>query len=77
MLVLNLGTSCCSHRSAAIQSMPPAVAVFMKSTEPWSDSYYSMDLEGALAEAGFTNITSVSVDTRHRNVMAVAPPAAQ
>ncbi|MEW5301780.1 MAG: hypothetical protein WDW36_004618 [Sanguina aurantia] len=61
-------------RSAAIQSMPPAVAVFMKSTEPWSDSYYSMDLEGALAEAGFTNITSVSVDTRHRNVMAVAPP---
>lgn len=31
--------------SATIQNLPPAIFTLMKSTEPWSDEYYSYDLE--------------------------------
>jgi ubiquinone/menaquinone biosynthesis C-methylase UbiE len=37
-------------RSPVIQGLPPALFTLMKSTEPWSDEYYTYDLEAALTQ---------------------------
>lgn len=58
-------------RSQVIQNLPPVLFTLMKSTEPWSDQYYTFDLEGALEEAGFSRVKTVASDPRHRTVMAV------
>jgi ubiquinone/menaquinone biosynthesis C-methylase UbiE len=60
-------------QSATIQNLPPAIFTLMKSTEPWSDEYYSFSLEGALRKAGFKDVVKVASDHRHRVVMGVAP----
>ena len=41
---------------------PPALP------EPWSDVYYSFDMEAALEEAGFKDVYTVEADHRHRAV---------
>jgi hypothetical protein len=56
-----------------LQSLPPAVFILMKSTEPHSDEYYLMDLDGAMKEIGFINVTSVLTDPRHRTVTGTVP----
>lgn len=61
-------------RSPVIQNLPPALFVLMKSTEPWSDEYYTFDVEAALEEVGFFHKTTVSVDPRHRAIIAIKPP---
>ena len=43
----------------------------MKSTEPHTDSYYSLDLPGALVDAGFSVVETVCTDPRHRTVIAL------
>jgi hypothetical protein len=48
----------------------------MKSTEPWSDEYYSYDLEAAMRGAGFGDVLTTEADHRHRVVCGVAPLAA-
>lgn len=45
----------------------------MKSTEPHSDEYYSMDIEQALLDAGFADPTSGLIDPRHRAIVARKP----
>ena len=57
-------------KSPVIQSLPPALFVLMKSTEPWSDDYYTFDLEGAIKETGFEYKTTIASDPRHRTVIA-------
>lgn len=58
-------------RSAVIQGLPPAIFTLMKSTEPHSDEYYAFDQEGALQEAGFTDVKTVETDPRHRAIFAL------
>lgn len=58
--------------SKVIQELPPAVFTLMKSTEPWSDEYYRLDMEAALREAGFRHVATVLTDPRHRTVTATA-----
>lgn len=58
-------------KSKTIQNLPPAIFTLMKSTEPWSDEYYSFDLEAALREAGFRDVVTVETDHRHRAVMGI------
>jgi ubiquinone/menaquinone biosynthesis C-methylase UbiE len=60
-------------RSKIIQSRPAPIAVLLKFTEPWSDQYYAYDLEGALRNAGFTDITTKATDQRHRTVIGTKP----
>ncbi|CAK9259820.1 unnamed protein product [Sphagnum jensenii] len=62
-----------SPKSKVIQSLPPAVFTLMKSTEPHSDEYYLLDLDGAMKEIGFINVTSVLTDPRHRTVTGTVP----
>ncbi len=59
--------------SPVIQNLPPALFVLMKSTEPWSDDYYTFDVETAIAQAGFEYKTTVPSDPRHRTIIGVKP----
>ncbi len=57
-------------QSSVIQNLAPVLFTLMKSTEPWSDEYYTFDLEAALAEAGFSKIITEPSDPRHRTIIA-------
>jgi ubiquinone/menaquinone biosynthesis C-methylase UbiE len=60
-------------RSLVIQNLPPVLFTLMKSTEPWSDDYYTFDIEVALAEIGFGSIHTTETDPRHRAIVAQKP----
>jgi ubiquinone/menaquinone biosynthesis C-methylase UbiE len=60
-------------QSSVIQNLPPVLFTLMKSTEPWSDEYYTFDVEAALADAGFIEISSTPSDPRHRTIIAIKP----
>ena len=57
--------------SAVIQSLPPVLFTLMKSTEPWSDDYYTFNVERALQEVGFNYQATVESDPRHRTIIAI------
>lgn len=52
--------------------MPLPLATLMKSTEPWADEYFALDLEAAMAKAGFGCLEYVPVNKRHRVMLGVA-----
>ncbi len=52
--------------------MSPAILTLLKSTEPYLDQYFNLDLPEALEAAGFTNITLKPNTPRHRVVVAEA-----
>ncbi|MDB9528921.1 class I SAM-dependent methyltransferase [Oscillatoria sp. CS-180] len=62
-------------KSAVIQKLPPVLFTLMKSTEPWSDDYYTFDIEAALADIGYQHITTAETDPRHRAILAQKPKA--
>ncbi len=57
-------------KSTVIQNLPPVLFTLMKSTEPWTDDYYTFDVETALLEAGFSAVSTVESDPRHRTIIA-------
>jgi len=60
-------------KSPVIQNLPPVLFTLMKSTEPWSDDFYTFDVEAALQEVGFDYKTTVASDRRHRTIIAMKP----
>lgn len=60
-------------RSPVIQNLPPALFTLMKSTEPWSDDYYTFDVEEAMQEVGFQYKATVASDPRHRAIVGIKP----
>lgn len=54
------------------QKMPLALATIMKSTEPYVDEYFALDMFAAMAEAGFDCLEYVPVNNRHRVMLGVA-----
>ncbi|MGJ5673523.1 MAG: class I SAM-dependent methyltransferase [Nostochopsis sp.] len=60
-------------KSPVIQNLPPVLFTLMKSTEPWSDDYYSFDIEAALQEVGFNKPVTVASDPRHRTIISCKP----
>ncbi|MDY6938280.1 MAG: class I SAM-dependent methyltransferase [Cyanobacteriota bacterium] len=58
-------------KSPVIQNLPPALFVLMKSTEPWSDDYYTFDVEAAMADVGFEVKATVASDPRHRTIVGI------
>ena len=50
--------------------MPPYILTLLKSTEPYLDDYFSLDIESALVSAGFAPPTIVSNTPRHRTIIA-------
>lgn len=57
-------------RSPVIQNLPPVLFTLMKSTEPWSDNYYTFDIEATLQAVGFFQPITVASDPRHRTIVA-------
>ncbi len=60
-------------KSPVIQNLPPVLFTLMKSTEPWSDDYYTFDVEAALQQVGFIHCATVASDPRHRTIVARKP----
>ncbi|MGA7935263.1 MAG: class I SAM-dependent methyltransferase, partial [Kovacikia sp.] len=57
-------------QSPVIQNLPPVLFTLMKSTEPWSDDYYTFDVEAAMQRVGFKPVITVASDPRHRTILA-------
>ena len=56
-------------KSPVIQNLPPALFTLMKSTEPHSNEYYTIDIEEMLRECGFEHVHTENTDPRHRTVL--------
>jgi SAM-dependent methyltransferase len=54
----------------AYQTMPAAIMTLLKSTEPFLDQYFGLDLEQEMLNAGFDAVTSRPCSPRHRAVVA-------
>lgn len=57
-------------QSEAYKKMPPYILTLLKSTEPYLDQYFTLDIEQALVEAGFQTPTITQNSPRHRTVIA-------
>lgn len=57
-------------KSEIYAQMPPYILTLLKSTEPYLDEYFALDLEQAIYEAGFNHPTVISNSPRHRTVIA-------
>jgi hypothetical protein len=55
--------------SEVYEKMPPYVFTLLKSTEPYLDDYFTLNLNQSLTEAGFKVPTIVPNSPRHRTVM--------
>jgi len=56
--------------SGAYQTMPAFVMTLLKSTEPFMDAYFNLDLRQELLEAGFDSVQLQPRTPRHRAVIA-------
>ena len=56
--------------SGAYQTMPAFVMTLLKSTEPFMDAYFNLDLRQELLEAGFDSVQLQPCTPRHRAVIA-------
>ncbi|PSP18582.1 MAG: SAM-dependent methyltransferase [Cyanobacteria bacterium QS_8_64_29] len=59
-------------QAEAYTRMPPYVFTLLKSTEPYLDEYFSLDLAQAMQEAGFEPPTFAPTSPRHRAAVARA-----
>ena len=57
-------------QSEIYQKMPPYVFTLLKSTEPYLDEYFTLNIEEALVNAGFQTPTITPNSPRHRTVVA-------
>lgn len=58
--------------SAVLERMPPYVFTLLKSTEPYLDEYFSLEIDRALQEAGFELVNISYNSPRHRTIIARA-----
>jgi ubiquinone/menaquinone biosynthesis C-methylase UbiE len=57
-------------QSEIFAQMPAYILTLLKSTEPYLDEYFTLDIEGAIEGAGFTRPTITCNSPRHRTVIA-------
>jgi ubiquinone/menaquinone biosynthesis C-methylase UbiE len=57
-------------QSEIYAKMPPYILTLLKSTEPYLDQYFTLDVEQALIDAGFEPPTIIPNSPRHRTVVA-------
>lgn len=57
-------------QSEIYAKMPPYILTLLKSTEPYLDEYFSLDLAQAIYDAGFSYPTMTANTPRHRTVIA-------
>jgi ubiquinone/menaquinone biosynthesis C-methylase UbiE len=56
--------------SSVYAQMPPYILTLLKSTEPYLDDYFSLDLKQTLLDSGFQDPTILCHTPRHRVVLA-------
>jgi SAM-dependent methyltransferase len=56
--------------SELIRRLPAPIATLLKSTEPYLEEYFGLDLPAALLAAGFHGVRREAVDPRHRVLVA-------
>ncbi|MEB3200167.1 MAG: class I SAM-dependent methyltransferase [Synechococcaceae cyanobacterium] len=56
--------------SAVIRRLPAPIATLLKSTEPYLEEYFRLDLPEALEQAGFEAVRREACDPRHRVLVA-------
>jgi SAM-dependent methyltransferase len=59
-------------RSEIYRKMPPYILTLLKSTEPYLDQYFTLDIEKELIHAGFESPAIVPISPRHRAIVARA-----
>ena len=59
-------------QSEIYAKMPPYILTLLKSTEPYLDEYFGLDIEQALLDSGFAKPTITCNTPRHRTVVAEA-----
>ena len=59
-------------RSQIFAKMPPYILTLLKSTEPYLDQYFALDIEQVLTEAGFATPTITINSPRYRAIVARA-----
>jgi ubiquinone/menaquinone biosynthesis C-methylase UbiE len=57
-------------KSQAFMKLPPYILTLLKSTEPYLDEYFSLDMEKALISAGFEMPLMEANSPRHRTIIA-------
>jgi hypothetical protein len=57
--------------SPIYRQMPPYILTLLKSTEPYLDQYFTLDISQALMDAGFEKPTITPISPRHRAVIAL------
>ena len=67
-----LGIMDMNPKSQAFATMPPYILTLLKSTEPYLDEYFTLDIEQAIVEAGFNPPTITPNSPRHRTIVAQA-----
>ena len=56
---------------AVTRRLPAPIATLLKSTEPYLEDYFSLDLPAALEQAGFRQLRRAACDPRHRVLVGV------
>jgi ubiquinone/menaquinone biosynthesis C-methylase UbiE len=59
-------------QSPVYRQMPPYILTLLKSTEPYLDQYFTLDIKQALIAAGFEEVTIIPNSPRHRTIIAQA-----
>jgi hypothetical protein len=59
-------------KSQIYAQMPPYILTLLKSTEPFLDQYFALDLGEAIEQAGFELVTVQETTVRHRALVARA-----
>ncbi|MEP0870839.1 class I SAM-dependent methyltransferase [Trichocoleus desertorum AS-A10] len=59
-------------KSEIYAKMPPYILTLLKSTEPYLDQYFALDIEKAMVEAGFHPPSITANSPRHRTIVAQA-----
>ncbi|MEO8894072.1 MAG: class I SAM-dependent methyltransferase [Coleofasciculaceae cyanobacterium] len=59
-------------KSEIYAKMPPYILTLLKSTEPYLDDYFALDIEQVIVDAGFETPTITANTLRHRTIVAQA-----
>ena len=62
-------------RCETFTKMPPYILTLIKSTEPYLDQYFALDIEAVFQVAGFARPTIVANSPRHRSIVGQKPIA--
>lgn len=57
-------------QSEVFRKMPPYILTLLKSTEPYLDQYFSLELQQIFEETGFTDFSITVNSPRHRTIVA-------